>query len=731
MTSPKHRSPGKRVPRKAKRKHFRRLRALPWRWILGIGFLLTVVIAVVPPFRRAASLGTSRFIAFVLTPLAPDISDFDQLPQGSRIVDIKGNVVAELSSGQDRSPVILADLPAYVPEAVLAAEDKDFYHHAGVDPLGIARAVYADATGGRQGGSTITQQLAKNNYVGSQRTGARKLREVLYAVKLEDKFTKDQLLERYLNQVYFGAGAYGLGAAAQEFFGVDAKHLSIAQAATLAGKIRSPEGLDPRKNPAGMIGRRNDVLNAMARNKSIDPASLAVARAAPLDLVAHTPTTTASTAPDFTDLVKHEANGIQALGSDPNGRLGQLQRGGYTVQTTLDPKVFQASVDAIKAKLGADADPATVTATIVPGDGAVRALVGGQSFGRDFNASFVFHRQPGSSFKPFVYLAMLREGIDPRSTFDTASPKTLTYNGKSFTVSNAEPGDGGAETVDNALVHSVNVVFSQLILKTTPENVVKVAKDLGITETVNPDPAIALGGLTLGVNPVEMAAAYGTFAAAGTFAAPYTILKITDRSGKVVYSHTKDVATPFNAQQVGVLTSALSGVVTQGTGKAAAIGRPVAGKTGTTTSFVDAWFVGYTPQLATAVWVGDPNGNVPMKNVHGRAVFGGTFPAQIFGQLMKASLDGVPSVDLATATPDGLKLKVFNGGTPTTTSTSSTTTSSTTTSTSIQGTTTITGPKSTTTTAGGGGPTTTKKPPKTTTTTAAGQGPPPTGAGSP
>jgi membrane peptidoglycan carboxypeptidase len=324
--------------------------------------------------------------------------------------------------------------------------------------------------------------------------------------------------------------------------------------------------------------------------------------------------------------------------------------------------VFDATVASVQARLGAPGDPTTAVATVQPGDGAVRSLFGGLDFAStQFDMSSLGGRQAGSSFKPFVYMAALRDKIDPRSTFDGTSGRVIPcYSDKP--VDNYAGEDlGGVLSVDDALVHSVNVVFVDLGCKVGPKNVVRAAVDDGIPEdATSGQGAVFLGGLDgKGVNALAMASAFAAFAADGMYATPYSIAKITDRAGHVVYEHKTEVHRAFDTDEVGVINNPLQRVVSEGTGVAARLGRPVAGKTGTTQNNVDAWFIGYTPDLATGVWTGYPQPK-PMSHVHGRAVTGGSFPAQIFADVMRASLRGVPPHALRTASPDTLGLHMVS-----------------------------------------------------------------------
>ena len=713
------------------------LRRVPWKPVLLGTAVFLLVVGAVPPFRRAAAMASSRAVLWLASPLTPIVPDFDALPVTTPVLAADGSVLAELSGEDGRRAVLdIADVPVHVRQAVLAAEDSRFYEHSGTDPEAVGRAIVHTLLGHAQGGSTITQQLAKLNYTSGERTLLRKVREVLFASAIEQRYTKDKLLERYLNQVYFGDGAYGIRAGAQTFFGVEPAQLTPAQGAILAGKIKAPSFLDPRKRPEAVLARRDEVLNAMASHHWLAGEALSQAKAEPLVLAEPRPPGV-SLAPHFVDHVKREAALLPALGPDRKTRLTRLFTGGFTVQTTLDPKLFAATQASVAERLGLPDDPITTVASVEPGDGAIRNLFGGLDFvSTQFPYATKGTRQAGSAFKPFVYLAALRDGIDPRSTFDGTSGRRIGCYGDRPVNNYAGEDAGGHIDVDSALARSVNVVFVELGCEVGVGDVVRTAVDAGIPEgATEKQGAVFLGGLDRGVSPLDMANAYATFAAGGVRAEPYAIAAVLDSDGEVVYRHRRQVRRVFDERQAAVLNRALSGVVSSGTGRAARIGRPVAGKTGTTQDNIDAWFVGHVPQLATAVWVGfEPRR--PMVDVHDRAVTGGSFPAAIFGDLMRGGLEGVPVRRLAVAGPETLGLTILNPPTTTTStvpveSTTTTTvpglpleesTTTTTSTTEEPATTTTTrrrkDPEPTTTTTRAPPTTTTTRPPSTTTTTA-------------
>ena len=635
-----------------------RAAGLPWRRI-GIAFVMAAaLVAVVPPFRRAATFGTSRVILWLASPITPFVPNFERLPDTTRVLAADGSELAALSGEDGRRQVLELDaIPEHVRRAVLAAEDADFYHHSGTNPLAMTRAMARTALGHTQGGSTITQQLAKLNYTGNQRSLFRKVREVLYASALETRYSKDDLLRRYLNQVYFGQGSYGIHSAAHTFFGVDPAQLTSAQAATLAGKIRAPSALDPRRDPTVVQERRDDVLRAMAGHGWLSGHELDAALAEPMTIAPPQPPGV-TRAPHFIDYLKREASDLEELGDDADTRRTRLLTGGYTVETTLDPKLFDATTAAVLARLGEPGDPITAVASVVPGDGAVANLFGGLDYlATQFGYADRGLRQAGSAFKPFVYLAALRDGIDPRSVFDGRSGRHIPCYGDRPVNNYAGEDSGSAIDVNAALARSVNVVFVDLGCQVGVRDVERAATDAGIPgDATEAQGAIFLGGLDRGVSPLSMAAAYATFASGGVYAEPYGIKRILDSRGDVVYEHRRRTQRAFDAAHVGVLNGAMQRVIGEGTGRAAGLGRPAAGKTGTTEENVDAWFVGYVPQASTAVWVGyDPAR--PMTDVHRRTVTGGSFPAAIFGDLMRTGLDGTPVRRLPVASPDGLGLQ--------------------------------------------------------------------------
>jgi penicillin-binding protein 1A len=564
--------------------------------------------------------------------------------RSTRILDRNGKLITTLYADQNRQYVTLAQIPKVLQEAVIATEDQRFYEHAGVDPVGMLRALWVDILAGAdvQGGSTITQQYAKQAFVGTERTLQRKIQEALLAYRLEQYYSKDKILEMYLNTIYFGHGAYGVQTAAQTYFGTSVRNLTVAQAAMIAGVIKSPGLYSPYIDPTAAKNRRDTVLGQMHAQGYIDDAMYATAVANPIKTAGlKTPSVIA---PYFVDYLKQ----------DLVNRFGEqaVYRGGLTVTTTLDLTMQKAAEKAVASNLNRAGDPSAALVAIDPATGEIRAMVGGRDYAtQQFNVATQGHRQPGSSFKPFVLVTALQDGISPEATFNAQSTTLRIPGGQTWQVA-GEAGYRGPMRLRIAMMHSINPVFAQLILKVGADRVVRTADTMGITTKITPVPAVALGGMAEGVTPLEMASAYGTLADNGVHATPIDVLKVTDKDGNVVYTATPVVKQVIDPAIAYLTTDILKGVITGGTGTAANIGRPAAGKTGTTQKNSDAWFVGYTPALVASVWVGYAGSTKPMTSVHGIAVYGGSFPAHIWATFMKAALKGTPATQFTR--PPGL-----------------------------------------------------------------------------
>jgi penicillin-binding protein 1A len=563
----------------------------------------------------------------------------------------RGDVDTYIYDSNTRSPRVLArltgtesrvllksisDVSPIMRQAIVSVEDKRFYEHNGVDLHGIARAVWQDLTNQKvvQGGSTITQQFVKNAYVRNQRSLGRKIREAALAWQLEQRWKKDRILLAYLNTIYFGNGAYGIQRAAQTYFGVNADKLDLAQSALIAGLPSDPTLYDPVRSPTAARERRHYVLVSMLNQGKISPAQMLDADRTPLPRPQDVhPPGRRGPAPYFVNYV------ISQLVDKYGTR--RVFGGGLRVTTTIDLGLQELAHRAIDKVLKDPDGPAAALVAIDPRDGSVRAMVGGRNFRESqFNLATQAERQPGSSFKPIVLASALQQGISPLTSFDS-KPITIFTGDRYWHVTNYESDYVGRSNLADAMVRSDNAVYAQLTELVTPKAVVATAHELGIGSRLPPFFSIGLGQLA--VNPLDMARAYSTFANGGRRVdgsllgdVPRVVASVKyARSGHVRKNEPVDrqVLTPAEDE---TLTSILERVVTSGTGtRAALVDRPAAGKTGTTDNYGDAWFVGYTPQLVVAVWVGYPNELKPMTHEFGGSpVAGGTYPALIWKEFM-------------------------------------------------------------------------------------------------
>ena len=520
-------------------------------------------------------------------------------------------------------PQKLADLPRAVPQALLATEDRRFYHHYGVDPIGLSRAIFVNLRRGRaaQGGSTVTQQLAKNVFLTQERTFKRKVQEVLLAFWLEDKFTKDQILELYLNRVYFGAGAFGVEAASQRYFDKSARQLSVPEAAMLIGLLKAPSRYAPTADLSTAQNRARQVIANMQAAGYLDQAGAAAATARPARLArTRDPSRNARY---FADWI------LDSLKDFIGSRTEDL-----VVQTTLDMRMQTVAEKVVEAALAKDGDRLDVeqgALVAMTPTGDVRAMVGGRDYHDSvFNRAVQARRQPGSSFKLFVYLAGLEAGIDLDDTF-VDGPITV---GK-WSPKNYEAGYSGTVTLRDAVARSINTVAVQVSERVGRQRVIDAAHRLGITSDLQAVPAIALGASEVGL--LEMTGAYAAVANGGDAVLPHGIIEVRTTRGEVMYH--REGSGPgrvIGETTVAELNDLLSGVIDRGTGRAARLDRPAAGKTGTTNDSRDAWFIGFTPDLVTGVWIGNDDDS-PMKRVTG-----GGMPAQIWRGFMTEALKGAP-----------------------------------------------------------------------------------------
>jgi penicillin-binding protein 1A len=568
----------------------------------------------------------------------------------SKIFSADGKLLAILHGEENREPIALAKVPMHVRQAVIAIEDKRFYQHDGVDLTALGRALVVNATGRQieQGGGTITMQLARNVYLHNKaRTIARKWDEIVVARRLEQRFTKDQILGDYLNTVYFGRGAYGIQAAAEAFFGTSASKLTLAQGALLAGLIRAPDLLDPRRHRADALARRGQVLRAMRSQEMITDTQLTAASKDPAKLV---PTSISNgivmhgdVGAAFVEYVKQQLLADPRLGASPQERAARVFGGGLRITTTLDLNAQRAAERAIASVLDRKGDPSAGLASIEPDTGAIRAMAGAIS-AQGFNFAAQARRQPGSAFKPFTLVAAIEKGLSLYKTYSASAPRMIKLdNGTYWPVRNYEGSPSGSMNIIQATRYSVNAVYAQIVMEVGAGKVVDVAHRMGITSALDAFPSIALGALKIGVTPLEMASAYATLANGGTAYRPYAVSKVTNRAGTVLWTTEPKGIPALEPDVANKARAVLEQVIQRGTGRRAlALGRPAAGKTGTTDFYKDSWFVGFTPQLSTAVWLGYPTPR-PLDNIHGlRHVYGGSLPCEIWTRYMTAALVSKP-----------------------------------------------------------------------------------------
>lgn len=566
----------------------------------------------------------------------PEVGNNMRPAVSSQVYDVNGKLITTLHSDQNRLPIDINKVPQNLQNAFISAEDNRFYEHIGIDPIGIVRAIVANVThhGISQGGSTITQQLAKNAFLSQEQTLKRKIQEAMLALEIEHKYSKKEILEMYMNQIYFGQGAYGVQTAARTYFNKDVDQLTLNQCAMLAGLPKSPNYYSPFNNLKAAEERKNTVLDQMAQYGYITTAQAEEAKQEDLGLDKTSLSEEKDENASFIDYVSQQI--AKKYGDDA------LYKEGLQIYTTLDPDKQHAAVQALQQLPDNYTDdkgltqPQGALVSIDPQTGHILAMVGGR--GQDsFNRATQAVRQPGSSFKPFVYLTALQHDMTPDTVMED---KPVSYGG--WSPRNAERTYSGSMTLSDALAHSVNTVAVQLADKVGTQNIIANAKKMGITTLEDKDNnlAMALGGLTRGVTPLEMASAYGTFANKGVHVKPTAIVKVLDRNGNVLEDESSSASDEnktrvMSEKEAAEMTTMLEGVITHGTGTAAAIGKPAAGKTGTTDENKDAWFVGYTPDIVTAVWIGDDSGSHSLGEV-----YGGTIPAQIWQQYMSSATSG-------------------------------------------------------------------------------------------
>ena len=558
-------------------------------------------------------------------------------PADSQFYDNKGELISTTDSEEDRIPISINKVPANLQNAFIAVEDVRFYDHSGIDLRGIARAFISNKMGADfQGGSYITKKKKKNAFLTQDRTIIRKVKEAFIAIQLEQKYTKQEILEMYLNEIYFGQGAYGVESAALTYFGKHAEDLSLAECAMLAGLPKSPNYYSPLSNPKAGVERQHVVLDQMLKYGYISEAQAKEAKTQ--KLVYATSVNKKNSLKYFIDYCTQQV--VEKYGYDA------VYKQGLKIYTTIDTKMQKAANDSLDNLPNYYTDenkrvqPQVAIVAVDPQTGYIKAMVGGRGTDQ-FNRAVLAERQPGSAFKPFVYLAAVDNGISPATVIDD---KELDF-AKDWNPQNYDRAWHGKMSMRTALINSYNIPAILIAQKVGPSTVIDYAKKMGITSLVTSGSAndnnlaIALGGLTRGVTPLEMSSAFAVLANNGSYNKPIAITKIVDRTGKVLYESKVSPEQVVNPKSVYLLVDMMREVMTRGTGTGAAIGRPAPGKTGTTSDYKDAWFVGFTPDLSTCVWIGDDNGE-PLNRMTG-----GNEPAYIWRDFMAAALANVPASD--------------------------------------------------------------------------------------
>ena len=597
------------------------------RVFLGLGLVLLVMVTGIGCGFLTASMNTK-----------PDLANDILPPASSQIYDINGNEIANVHAAENRRPVKIQQVPKELQNAFVAVEDNRFYEHSGVDPRGILRALYANIRGRgvSEGGSTITQQLAKNAYLTQERTLTRKIQEVFLAMQLERQYTKQEILEMYMNQIYFGQGAYGVQAAAQTYFGKNVEDLTLSECAMLAGIPKSPNYYSPMNNMEAAMERKAVVIDQLEKYGYINSSAASKAKKEKLNIIKLVKKKETSEASYFIEYVTQVL--IDKYGAD------SVYKEGLKIYTTIDMDMQRAAEAAMKnlPNIKVDANkiqqPQGALVAIDPHNGYVKAMVGGRGTDQ-FNRATMAVRQPGSAFKPFVFAAALEDKFTPGTIIDD-SP----INIDGWRPQNDSGHFSGKVTMRDVARFSMNVPTVKIAQKLGIDKPIYYAQEMGISTFVLDGPqndrtlSTALGGLTKGVTPMELTSAYGTFANKGVHVEPVVIVKVLDRNGKVLEQSEVKQRSVISESSAAELTDMLEGVIKKGgTGARANIGRPAAGKTGTTSNYHDAWFVGYTPDLVCGVWVGNDD------NTAMNGVMGGQLPAQIWKNFMEKALAQIPA----------------------------------------------------------------------------------------
>jgi penicillin-binding protein 1A len=553
----------------------------------------------------------------------------------SLVYGANGSLIGVLPAVENRTAVARDVISPWMPKATVAIEDRRFYQHGGIDPEGILRAFVADITAGHvvQGGSTITQELVRNLYLSRERTVQRKVVEACLAIKLARAWSKDRILTAYLNDVYYGNHAYGIEAAAETYFSVPARRLTLEQSALLAGLPQAPSYFDPLHNPAAALARRDEVLHALLRSGDLTEAGYATA--------IHDRSLHLRPSPAYASGEPYFAGYVENLLQQAYG-AATVRAGGLKIYTTIRPRLQRAAAHALSAELHGRHDPAGTIVSIDPATGAIRAMAGVMpgAAGNEFNLATTAERQAGSTFKPIVLASAAAEGMNPWATRYLSAP--FYYAPLRWHVRTYDGVYAGPETVAAATLQSDNTVYARLALDVGPAAIVAMAQKLGVRTPLQPTPSLALG--TGAVTPLDMASVYATLAAGGVYAKPLAIRRVVFPGGEVGGGWGQPQRTRVVPDWVAAtVTRVLEENMLHGTGVGAHVpGRVDAGKTGTTDDYADAWFCGYTPSLEATVWIGYPRGEIPMLDVHGAAVSGPTLPASAWRLFMERADVGLP-----------------------------------------------------------------------------------------
>jgi len=614
-------------------------------------------------------------IGYIMTRPLPDISIQAIERRSSRPSTIyanDGSVLARWHGDRERLPLSADEFPQVMFDATVAIEDQRFFNHAGLDVRSIMRAIQRNIQGREvlEGGSTITQQLMKMMYAGEDQSLIRKIEEAILASRVEMERDKNDILAAYLNMAFFGQGAYGLAAATDIYFATEPMELTIAQAATLAGILHMPSAYRPHDNPEPLQARRDLVLRSMREQNMIDLNQYNEAKETILEIEPRQTRVSDVRYPFFVDLVQRELPNVIS-----EERIAQ---GGLDIFTTLDPAIQEAAETAAATFNDEEEGPTVSLVAMRHEDGAILALIGGKDWDeKQFNIAVQARRQPGSAFKPLTLIAAMEEGVEAGYRIDS-TPFEVEVRDEMWNVTNY----GGARpdspmTLRAATLASTNTVYARLIMEIGPEKVVELAGDLGFEAPMEPDPALALGGLRYGVSPFEMARAYTTIARTGEDIAPRAINSVTasvidetavEPEFEILYrAPVEPELTRIYSEEAGrEVRTILKGAVAQGTGRRADVaGIEVAGKTGTTQNYHDAWFVGWGEGVTTAVWMGFPEAQIEMRDIRGRNVSGGTYPAIIFHDFMQAALEerpgeGMPFSAVTLPGEDALHQGIFH-----------------------------------------------------------------------